>query len=185
MLRVDLSGDMALQSVSMMSLPHGWRLSRHAEDQMMERAVAPSELVLCLAAPERRTPNPKTPDTSYWWHGSMGALVNEANKEVVTVLIDGANKRDWEEAARDRRASHKADAEALMALLHPRPRVQDRKPSEGRTARRKPQPVVQTRNVLANTSSRLYRTALKQAGGDPSRLRVRGPGRIEILPPTA
>jgi hypothetical protein len=167
----------------MRSLPHGWRLSAHAEEQMSERAVAPSELVLCLSHPDRRTPDPKRehPDLSYWWHGSMGALVNERRKEVVTILIDGADKADWEEAARSRRTGHQADAEALMALLRPETRVQDRKPAQRRTARPKVH-AVETVNVLDRTTKRLYQTALKQAGGDPKRLRVHGPGRIEILP---
>jgi hypothetical protein len=172
-----------LQSVLMRSLPQGWRLSAHAEEQMVERAVAPSELVLCLSRPERVTPDPKGehPDMAYWWHGSMGALVDTGRKIVVTILIDGADSADWEAAARSRRSSHQADAEALMRLLRPETRVHDRKPVQRRTARPKVH-AVQSVNILDRTTRRLYDLALKQAGGDAKRIRVHGPGRIEILP---
>jgi hypothetical protein len=171
----------------MRSLPHGWRLSRHAEDQMAERAVAPSELVNLLMHPQFVKPSTaptkqaQRGECNEWWGHGVGAVVNEATKEVVTILVDGASNQDWQEHARKHaRRRHQTDAEALMALVRPETQVQDRKPAQRRTAPRAK--AVETRNVLDRTTKRLYDTALKAAGGDPRRIRVCGPGKIEVLP---
>jgi hypothetical protein len=165
----------------MRSLPHGWRLSRHAEDQMAERAVAPSELVNLLMHPQLDKATPLKADCREWWGHGIGAVVNVGTKEVVTILVDGASNQDWQEHARKHaRRRHQTDADALMALVRPETRVQDRKPAQRRTAPRAK--AVETRNVLDRTTKRLYDTALKAAGGDPRRIRVCGPGKIEVLP---
>lgn len=153
----------------MKSLPEGWRVTQHAAEKIVERGIRPDEVVDALTQREVATPG-KTPGTEVWWRGEIGVAVNPDQRKIITVLLSGAVKDDWRETADVRHRRRTTLAAAMKAIASAPPRVDIPKPARRRTA------------PPTGIHPGIYKLALKQAGGDPDRLRILGPARVEVLP---
>lgn len=164
-------GQRRLQFVSMKSLPEGWHVTKHATEKIVERGVRPDEVVDAIEHRQLRTPDEKgRPGCEVWWRDEVGVVVNPKEKRIITVLLTGGSKDDWHKIAEVRHRRRTALAEAMKTIASAPPRVSITKPARRRTA------------LPAGIHPGIYKLALKQAGGDPDRLRILGPTRVEVLP---
>lgn len=114
----------------MTELLEGWSLTHHAGQQMEKRGVTRAELDELLARPESMQPSPKDNGCRLYVRGKVIAVVNEAERVVVTVLLQGASREDWERL------------EAHGLKQQPKPRTKRRRRAV------QPAAAVQSRDVL-------------------------------------
>lgn len=73
-----------------------WLVTGHAREQMEERGITKDQLDALLARPTLSIPDPKgQPNCRYYTGGGILAVVDEVDRAVITVGINGASKRDW------------------------------------------------------------------------------------------
>jgi len=67
---------------------------------MVERRITETELRAMLEFPARSIPDPKRrPNCRYLIGGGILAVVNEVEKAVITVGLDGADRHNWQDLA--------------------------------------------------------------------------------------
>jgi hypothetical protein len=154
-----------------------WRLTPHARQRLADRAVTAHQLWSVLERPDRIYCMNAFPGVETRAGFGIFAAVNVDNRIVVTVGIDGANADDWEDVVL--RNAGIGDSRDLVPL----PKLPDEQPSfTPRIVRNQPAASpVSTRNVLDGLAPGVRRAALQAAGGDVRRIRVLGPGRVEIV----
>lgn len=134
-----------------------WTLTRHAEEQMAERAVPTSELhQLLTEGPDEVVASADEPNAEVWWHGTIGAVVNPVERVVITVLLRGATKGTWHEVAASRGTRPDAPSpEVILADMFPEPA-----PVHGRRKRERRHVFpVQTRRIPRPTEPTFTRYA--------------------------
>lgn len=102
--------------------PTSWHLTEHARDQLAERAIAPSELVALLDHPDVILPGAaRLPGSARYVRGSVMALVDVQRRAVVTVMLDGSSKDDWEADVLEPREAIVSleDVTAMLERLEP------------------------------------------------------------------
>jgi hypothetical protein len=148
---------------------------------MQERAVLTSEVVQVLMT-GWKVPDwePHHGEGSELWKHLNGVMlgINEPDKMICTVYLDGARKDAWEHKARTRRSMPQSHTERLLALTKPQRQAKPSQPRRGRPAASKG---VQVVNVLDGMAPALKELALKAAGGDARRIKIISPGRVEIV----
>jgi hypothetical protein len=106
-----------------------WSLTGHARQQMEARGVERRTLYDVLTRPERTQPDVRRTDARYLIRAGVIAVVSESSRQVITVLLDGASRADWERL------------QAHGGVRKPRNRTEKVAPSTEAAAARPPAPV--------------------------------------------
>lgn len=87
----------------------GWTITYHALQQAIERGVAVEELRPVLRCPDTTLPDvpghEDVPGFRRYVGGGLVLAVNELSRQVITVMVHGGAKDDWEDVARKRRTT--------------------------------------------------------------------------------
>lgn len=167
----------------MRSLPEGWAATRHAVQRMIDKGVSPDEVLAAVEHPQVRHPDPKgRAGCASWWHGEVGIVVDERQKTIITVLINGAARDDWQAHAQVREQQRQTQQERRRQTLSTAMKKLAPTPQPERAARPAQRRTAPPRAIPANVHPGIYKIALKRAHGDTSRIRVLGPTRVEVLP---
>lgn len=172
-----------------------WRITNHCREQMAERGIAPTELIDCLVAHEPAYRVQDQPDSFVIWNDHIGVVYKETIeletgndiKLVITVLLNGSGKADWEGVASEKAQRRAVDAFDLDDMLEWA--LNETAPPEAKyKAPKRPKVApVATRNAFDDMPSHMMKTVRKtliQMGLDPDDMRpVRVVGnRIDIDP---
>ena len=168
----------------------GWTITGHARDMLAERGIAPSELVQTLLDPDKIdalvNDNPAHAErVTLYVRGKVLAWVDDPDKTVITVGIQGANSLNWEAHALARAGTPEQDCLPVEDLLVAVPAKRGRRPgSKNRQREVDRNGPVEVRHVLDGVlHPSLVETAKAMAterGVGFDKIRVLGPARFEI-----
>jgi hypothetical protein len=154
-----------------------WEATAHAQDMMAERGITADQVSTLLAHPQTTAPDPKgRPNCRYYTGHGMLAVVDEAERKVITVGIMGANRHDWRTFAAPQSGAMPEPVTVVGPNLYPA--MMRRRRKEERAAE------VRAMNVLDGVHPLIadgVRRELARLGLDFRSVRVDSPTEVSII----